>query len=248
MFRIVFISILLLLITACPILAGEKEDLFNLAATYYASREYAGSAEAAVSTLEKVLVIEPQNYEALWKLSQYYKWLGDKAPDENKLDYFEKGKTYAEEAIKVEPDKVEGHFWRGVHMGRTGEEKGILNSLFLVGPIKDEMEKCIKIDPTFDEAYYVLGVLYRKAPSWPLSCGDIKKSKEELLLAIKYNPNRLLSHLGLAETYINTGDYNEAREELNKVINLPFEPDRIPEDKEYKSQAAQMLKEIEDKS
>ncbi|MCX5725709.1 MAG: hypothetical protein NT030_00765 [Candidatus Saganbacteria bacterium] len=208
MYRIVFISILLILITACPILAGEKEDLFILAETYYASRESTGSAEAAVNALEKVLVIEPQNYVALWKLSQYYKWLGDKAPDENKLDYFEKGKFYAEEA---------------------------------------EMETCIKIDPTYDEAHYVLGVLYRKAPGWPLSCGDIKKSKGELLLAIKYNPNRLLSHLGLAETYTNTGDYNEAREELNKVISMPFEPDRTPEDKEYKAQAAQILKDIEEK-
>ncbi len=225
----------------------EIGSLLEQADLLYASREVIEYSEKSIELYEKVLEINPGNYETCWKIARACKWLGDKYPKEERIKVLEKGERFAKKAIEINPEGTEGHFWLGVSLGRIGEERGILNSLFLVGPIKDEMEKVLKLDSEHDGAYYVLSALYRKAPGWPLSCGDINKSKEHVLLAIKYKPDRILNHIGLAEVYMNMGKHRKAKEELLIALELPFEEDRIPEGKDDKEKAKELLEKVNKK-
>lgn len=243
-------ALLLVVLFAALSLPAHAENISLLtkdADSLYTSRETLSSCEKSIELYEKVLAVDSKEYDACWKISRSCKFLGDRLPNDDRVTVLEKGEKYARRAIEIKPDKVEGHFWLGVCLGRIGEERGVLNSLFLVGPIRDEMEKCLAIDPTYDGAHHVLGVLFRKAPGWPLSSGDINKAEEHALLAVKYGPNRTLNHLGLAEVYIARDENKEAREQLNIVINLPLEPDRVPEDKDDKARAAELLKEVNKK-
>lgn len=227
--------------------AEDVAPLMKQADALFSSREVVSSAEGALNIYAQILAADPKNYEAAWKASQACKYLGDKYPNDQRLPVLERGEKFAKQAIEIDPDASEGHFWLGVSWGRIGEERGILNSLFLVGPIKDEMEKVLKIDPKHDGAHHVLGVLYRKAPGWPLSSGDINKAEEHALLAVEYGPNRTLNHLGLAEVYIARDKNKEAKQELLTVINLPPDPERIPEGKDDMARAADLLKEVNNK-
>jgi hypothetical protein len=128
--------------------AAGISSLMKDADVLYASRETLSSCEKSIELYEKVLAVDSKKYDARWKISRSCKFLGDYYPNDDRVTVLEKGEKYARHAIEIDPGKVEGHFWLGVCLGRIGEERGILNSLFLVGPIKDEMEKCLAIDPT----------------------------------------------------------------------------------------------------
>jgi len=225
----------------------DNASLISQADLLYSSREVVSNAEGALNIYAQALASDPTNYEAAWKASQVCKYLGDKYPSDSKLPILESGEAYARKAIAIDPDRAEGHFWLGVSLGRIGEERGVLNSLFLVGPIKDEMEAVLKINPKHDGAHHVLAVLYRKAPGWPLSSGDINKAKEEALLSVQYGPQRTLNHLGLAEVYMSMDKNKDAKQELLMVIDMPLEPDRVPEDKDDKAQAKALLDEVNKK-
>ena len=227
--------------------AASISSLMTDADALYASRETLSSCEKSIELYEKMLSADPKNYDACWKTARSCKFLGDKYPSDSRAAILEKGEKFSRRAIEISFDKVEGHFWLGVCLGRIGEERGVLNSLFLVGPIKDEMEKCLSVDPTYAGAHHVLGVLYRKAPGWPLSSGDMDKAQEHALLAVKYLPSSTLNHLGLAEVYIARDKNKEAKEQLNIVLTLPLEPDRAPEDKDDKARAQELLKEVNKK-
>ncbi len=242
------ILLFVLLCLPCLAFAGDNTlSLMKQADGAYAARETVANAEKALSLYEQVLSTDPQNYDAAWEASRVCKYLGDKYENDAKVPVLEKGEKFARKAIEINPDKVEGHFWLGVCLGRIGEERGVLNSLFLVGPIKDEMDKVLAIDPKYDGAHHVLGVLYRKAPGWPLSSGDINKAEEHALLAVKYGPDRILNHIGLAEVYMAKDRNKEARQQLLIAIELPPEPDRIPESKDEQLTAKGLLDEVNKK-
>lgn len=230
-----------------PANGEETADLIKQADFLYSSREVVENCEKSIELYEKVMETDPENYEVCWKIVRAYKWLGDKYPQQERIKALEAGERYAKKAIEINPDGVDGHFWYGVSMGRIGEEKGILNSLFLVGPIKDEMEKILKLDPEHDGAHYVLSALYRKAPGWPLSCGDMDKSLKHALQAFEYKPDRIINRTGLAEVYMNKGKNKEAREQLLIALELPFEEDRIPEGKDDKAKAEELLKKVNER-
>ena len=61
-------------------------------------------------------------------------------------------------------------------------------------------------------------------------------------LAVPVDANSTVSHYFLAETLFDLDRVAEAREELKKVLAAPFDPDRDPEDREYKQKAAERLK------
>lgn len=227
--------------------AGQTDDLLKQADALYPQREVVKSAEKNLALYEQILSIDPANYEAAWKASQTCKWLGDVYPKDEKLAILEKGESFAKKAVEINADGIDGHYWLGISMGRIGEEKGVLNSLFLVGPIKDEMEKVLKADPKHDGAHHVLSVLYRKAPGWPLSIGDTDKALEYAKLSVEERPTRPLNRLGLAEVYMNKGMNKEAAEQLNAAISMALEPDRIPEGKDEKIRAKALLAEVNKK-
>lgn len=227
--------------------ADEINEIVLKADTYYGSREVCGSAETSVKLYEEGLEIDPYYYDTHWKLARVYKWLGDHAEEGEKIPLYEKGEKHAKDAIEVKEDGGEGHFYYGMLMGKIGEERGVLSSLFLVDPIKKEMEKCLEIEPGQGDAHIALSVLYRKAPGWPLSCGDTKKAKKHALKAIEYNPNRIRYYLELGRAYVSLGDYENARKVLEPAIDLPLEPQLIPEGKKDKKDAKKLLEEIEER-
>jgi tetratricopeptide (TPR) repeat protein len=127
-------------------------------------------------------------------------------------------------------------------MGRVGEEKGILNSLFMVKPMKVELDRCLEIDPKFPDTYYVLGLLYWKVPGWPVSIGDKKLAVQYSAQAVQLRPESFLFRWGLYEAYNAAGKKQEAQEVLQQILKQSVAPGYEKEATEYKTKAKGKLK------
>lgn len=156
---------------------------------------------------------------------------------------FERGIKACKAALKANPNDIHATYWLGVSYSVYGKAKGITKSLGLVDPIKELMKKVIAMDPSYQGggAYRVLGRVYFKLPG--LFGGDNDKSIEYLLLAIKHGPKHWLSHLYLAETYIDEDEDAKAKALLEQIIAGKPLPGHEPEYAEIKAQAQKLLKE-----
>ena len=116
--------------------------------------------------------------ELYWRAARETLELGDIAEKDKKLPtdvlaVFLEGEGYADKAIAADPRNDLGYYWKSSNIGRWGQVKGILNSLFKAGPMKDLLVKVLSINADRTDAYYVLGQLYRELPGWPVSFGNI---------------------------------------------------------------------------
>lgn len=241
-------TVMLILASLCfpvAVLSAEAEpapDLLTQANAWYDQRENPEAVPKAMALYQQLLAQEPKNYEALWRLTRCYWWQGDHAPKGQQMALYDLGQQTGEKARAAAPQGVDGHYWFGACVGRAAEVRGVLNSLFAVDTIRKAMETVLALDPKHGSAHYVLGVLYRKAPGWPLSCGDINKALEHGRQAVEFSPNEVLPYVGLAETLLAKGEKAEAKQLLEKALTLDGPPDLQPETKMHKEDAQKLLK------
>jgi TRAP transporter T-component len=219
---------------AVPVTAQNADAL-------YADRANLASATTASAVWADALKQNPRDFEAAWKLARVSYWLGGHAPDKERRPHLERGMEAARAAIALEPNRPEGHFWLAANMGTLAESFGMRNGLRYRGPVKQELETVLKLDPGFmnGSADRVLGRWYFRVPR--LFGGSNKRSEEYLRASLKYDENSTISHFFLAEVLIDEDRPQEARAELQKVINAPLSAEWAPEDQEYKAKAAALL-------
>lgn len=177
--------------------------------------------KATINSLEELINNYPNNYEVFWRAARSYNEYAVLTPDP--LQIYERAITYAQRSLELEAYNPDAHFWIAVLYGQIGQTKGILNSLLLVEKIKDELEKCLSLDPRFDYAYHVLATLYLRAPGWPISIGDQDKALEYQLQAVKLNPNYLPYQWALYQIYDQLGDKHAAQKTLQLIDKIPVE-------------------------
>jgi tetratricopeptide (TPR) repeat protein len=238
---------ILALFLAAPVFAETAaEKLIKRGDKYYDSRGKGRKwVVKSVECYEKALAVDTKSVPASWKLAKASYWLGvHTEKTDEKIRIYKKGIDAAKRAISLDKKSVESYFWLGVSFGKYGEAKGVMNSLQLVDPIKEAMEKVIELDEKFEGggAHRVLGRLYFKLPG--IAGGSNDKAIEHLKKAIKFDKTRLLNHPFIAEIYTGMDDDKKAIEHLKLVIDGKEEAARKPENAEEKASAKKMLKEL----
>jgi tetratricopeptide (TPR) repeat protein len=196
----------------------------------YAKRSDLPEAKIALVYYEKAIAAAPADGAAYWKASRAAWWLGDHAErSSEKLAYFQKGIDWAKATLAPHPDSVEAHFWLGANYGSFGETKGVLKSLFLVKPIRQEMGEVKRLNDHYlsGGAYRVLGVVDYKVPGF--AGGSKKRALEELTTALAIDPNDPFTHYYLAEFYKLTGDKEKSAAEVQTLRTLKVPPESQPE-------------------
>ena len=235
-------ALVFVLIPAVAARAQETKTLVQQGDDLYVERGDLAKTKEALAKYQAALAAGEDAYDVNWRLARVEYWIGDHTADKNaKKQIFQQGIDYAKKAVELGPDKVEGHFWLGVCYGVYGEAKGVLKSLSLVKPIKEEMRRVLEIDPAYDKggADRILGRVFHEVPG--LFGGSEKKSLEHLLKAVEYGPRVGLNLLYLADTYISLGQIDKARQTLEYVLTMEPEPELIPETAEERVQARQKL-------
>lgn len=245
----VLFLVLIFLAFSGSLFSQQEKSLIAQGDELYAQRLDLAKAKEALAKYQEALIKGENKYEAYWKMARVEYWIGDKTENnKEKKAIFQQGIYHAKKAVELEPNKVDGHFWLGVNYGVYGEAKGVLKSLFLVKPIKQEMNKVLELDRTYESggADRVLGRVYFKLPGF--AGGDNKKSVEHLLKSRELGPNDGLTRIYLADTYLALDQVEKAREELDYVLKMesdPNDPSSIAELPGQKGDARKMLEKKE---
>jgi tetratricopeptide (TPR) repeat protein len=220
-----------------PRLQAESQDPDAL----YKQRETLASAQQAEQIWSDRLAKNPKDFASAWKLARARYWLGGHAAEKERKPYLENGIAAGRAAIALEPNKPDGHFWVAANMGALAESFGMRQGLKYRGDIKDELLTVLRLDPAFlqGSADRALGRWYYKVPG--LFGGSNRKSEEHLRKSLTYNPQSTITLFFLAETLLDEGKKDEGRATLQKVLDVPLDPDWAPEDREFKQKAQQLL-------
>jgi tetratricopeptide (TPR) repeat protein len=214
--------------------------------------------------LLKVLVLDPQNAEALSKMARVYIDFGDLIP-ESSADWREKrskeyrtAEDYARKAIQADPNSTWGHFYVAAALGSIASLSPIAKQIDLAGEIRAAVEKAIALDPQNGFAYHVYGIWHRKMAEIgrasrlfatvlygrSIPQGSFESSIDYLNRAIALNPAVIASRLELARSYAAIGNWPLARHFLMSVRQLPIQ---FSDDAKHKEKAEQLLEEIKDR-
>jgi tetratricopeptide (TPR) repeat protein len=238
----IILPLLTIFILAVAARAQETKTLVQQGDALYVERGDLAKAKEALAKYQAALAAGEDAYGTNWRLARVEYWIGDHTADKTaKKQIFQQGIDYAKKAIELAPNKVEGHFWLGVCYGVYGEAKGVLKSLSLVKPIKEEMRRVLEIEPAYDKggADRILGRVFHEVPG--IFGGNEKKSLEHLLKAVEYGPRVGLNLLYLADTYIDLDQIDKARQTLEYILTMEPEPELLPETAEERVQARQKL-------
>ena len=225
------LPLFLLLIVPIKNLAQDIALLFKEARQYEAKFN---DKEALHKYLE-ILRFQPNNLTALCKSSELHALLGRRQPaKEKQTDYFKMSKSYAQHALRINPNSADANFVMAFALGRlaiisSGEER--------INAVKDTRtyaEKAIQLDPTQYKAYHVLGRWHYEVSDlstverWLLKMAYGSLPKSTLEMAIRYyekskqlNPGFLLNYLELAKAYNRKGDEKKAIALLDTMMKLP---------------------------
>lgn len=234
----------LVFILTIPMLQAETpEDLVLLGDGFYAQRGEPGQAAEALARYREALKLAPDDFAVMAKNLQALYFVGDLAADkEEKKRLFKEGMVLAARAAALKPDRVEGHYWLGVHTGSYGQARGVLKSLFLKNDIIRAMERAIARDGAYEQAgaHCVLGRLYYEVPG--MFGGSKKKSRQCLETCRGIAPKSSVCLLFLAETYWALGEKDLAVKTLEELLAMEPDPDWVPETRADQKQGAMLLK------
>jgi hypothetical protein len=230
--------------SAAPASANTKPsaELLQQADQSYAAREDLARVREGLETLRRARAVDYNNFDAAWRTARLNYTLGDKTTDAAEREKaFREGIEAGETAVKVEPERVEGHFWLGANQGGYAQSRGPLYGLAAAEGLRKEMETVLKLDESFQggSAFMVLGRLDLELPS--MLGGDAKRAVETLERGMKYGENNALYRLRLAEAYVRNKRMDDARTQINYLLNMTPHPLFVPEHKEAVAKAKELL-------
>ncbi len=217
-------------------LIAQADDLYN-------EMKDMETAEKALELYRQALGVTEDKYEPYWKIARVQYYIGaHTAEKKDKKIIFSQGVYHAKKAMALQPEKTDGHYWLGVNNGKYGEVKGVMKSLSLVKPIKKSMFKIIEIDRGYEDggADRVLGRVFFKVPG--IAGGSKDKSLEHLEKSKELGPEDPITRVYLAETYLAKDRVDDARAELEYVLNMPDDPRWVSGVSEAKRDAQELLK------
>lgn len=237
---------LALLILAAPALrAGEADDLLSRADEVYRGRADLTKAVEAAALYRQALSVDPGRYQAAWKLTRCLIWITEHSRrKEDKLAAAREAVEVGRQAVALDPENAEGHFWLGMAITFHAEVKGVIYSLNALPEVKKEMDFVIARDPGYlgGGAHMLLGRISYLVPG--LLGGSNREAIRQLETALKYGPRQWNNHVYLAEVYIDVGRTEEARRLLLQILAGPADPDVLPEYDEVRHKAERLLEKI----
>jgi len=107
--------------------------------------------------------------EILWRMSRAALVITDQlerdgASKKELLSEFQIAWDYATEALSYNSENYNAYYWRAANIGRWGQTKGILDSLFKAADMRDDLERAVNSNPNHGDSYKVLGMLYDSVP------------------------------------------------------------------------------------
>ena len=166
----------------------------------------------------------------LWRLARGLIRAGERRKDKKAgLPEFARAESLAGRAVSLSSGSADAWYWHGVALGKQGEARGMMRSLFMVGPLKKRMEGVLRLSPCHAPARHVLGELLWQLPG--VLGGSKAGARKELEAALACDPSFTAPYPTLAEVYLDAGLRKDAEALLERVakVERPADPAEYPE-------------------
>ncbi len=216
-------------------------DQVREADDYFLGRRNLDNVRAAIKLLSERVARSPNDYEAWWRLSKFNSYLARHSDGKAEDVFLDAGISAGKKAVALAPTRVEGHFWLGANLGLQAEDRGPFRGLLMIDSVRKEMETVIRLDPDYEEAggLRTLARVDYRAPFF--KGGDKQRSIQSLLQVLKRYPQNSLAMLYLADSFMAVGRRQDARQELDRILNLCPDPTYGPEQEDNQAEARERL-------
>jgi len=246
-----FPGIVALLLTPAALHAESADELIAKGDAFYAKLEAAEALKFYLPA-EK---LEPNNVRLLVRISREYRHLmSDATSPEQKFSLGSTAVVYAKRAVTLEPSDPEAQLAVAVSYGKLEPLEGNREKFEASQIIKDAADKVIKLDPSSDLGWHVLG-------RWHMALADVPAFERSLAQfaygklpestyqeaarcfekAIELNPNRLMHYIELGRVYAHMGRNADARIFITKGLAMR---DTEKDDPDTKRQGQELLARI----
>lgn len=194
--------------------AGDPAERREAAAAFVSYSAPLAKQLAAFTLLQRIYEEDPADREAALLLARSALLLSGLLDEpEEKYGVIRKG-FEAAAAAGGDGDEPEAAYYYGTHLGMLIEEKGLTASGEL-GRFEAALHRALA-RPETDQGgpLRVLGMLYLRAPAWPLGVGDLEAALDYLERAARDYPDYPENHIFFAYALGEAGRTGEARERL----------------------------------
>lgn len=206
----------------------------------------------ALASYRRAVEIDSSNYEALWKLARAHVDVGTSLPKNEQLQYYVFGEKLARQCATLHPDSAEGHFFLAVALGRMALHQGGKRKIQIAKEVKAEAERALQCNPEHDGAMHVLGrwnyelaelsfieravakIVFGSLPTG----ASYEQAAQYFEQAIAHRPEAPLHHLEYGRTLHKLGRVAEARQQLERCVELP---ELFWDDAQHKRAARRLL-------
>ena len=205
---------------------------------------YPQSIEPELQVLLGRLRDEPSSPELLVKVaSTYFDLADDFLTDKVKRQAaYEEGAKAAKQAFQLDETNADAHFFHALNLGNAARLEGGTSGALVVKEIKSCVSRAIEINPKHAQALQMMGGMLLELP-WFLG-GNEKQAQEYLERAIAADGNYANARILVAKLYGKQGRIEDARKQLEAVIQAEHPHYRFAWERKYKPEAEQILKEL----
>lgn len=193
----------------------------------------------------------PPDAELLRRIAKEYgEMMADTSSADQKRELGTKALDYASQAVAADPQNAMAQLALAVCYGRIAPLLDNRTKIAYSRLVKEHADKSLALDPGNDLTYNVLGawnyelaglnpvlraiagMIYGRLPD-----ASYQEAAQDYRKALKLNPNRLASHIGLGRACAAMGQTGEARRELELGLSMPNREKDDPFEKEQARQA-----------
>jgi tetratricopeptide (TPR) repeat protein len=164
---------------------------------------------------------------------------------DDKVAAYARARDYAKRATELAPKDADAHLWYAITLGTWSQAKGLLSSALALRDLRKEVDIVLRLDPDNIEAHIMAGSIARELPV--VLGGSARESEQHFKTAQRLDPRLTGVRLELAQLYINTGRYQDARQQLQSLLAERAPTDRPRWTLREVPRARQMLESIRDK-
>lgn len=196
--------------------------------------EYAHQALESASRYERIAARRPDAVEAAWRIARNYWRAGDDlaaTQREQRLQYFELSKDWAERGLEIDAHCAECLLWRFASLARITTMRGVLTSARNVATMAEMIERGIALQPTHRDSpqnttlgnlYFASSSFYRVVPdSWWLQVlvgvrGNKERALQDIRKAVEISSGRLDYQVELGAVLLCLGESKQQPEQVEE--------------------------------
>lgn len=208
----------ILLVTWLASAAGPPSPRLAESDALYLSRDQPGRLEQAIETL-RLRLKEGEEPAASWRLGRCLIRKGQGTRDKaSKLELYKEAERFLRRSAALDASEPEARYWLGLALGLRGQLQGMMRSLFLVKPIRREMEAALALDPSHGPAHMLLGEMLGRLPS--VAGGSQVAALDHFQKAVAGDPGYTPPYLALARLHAAAGRSDQARAALERLLAI----------------------------